>query len=1082
VGRRRATFLRFLAIFLVLLLLGTGALTLLVRHYFPPEEVARLLSDVLTDKTGYSVRISRIHFNLLRGFEIDNLCLRADRTHRKAPLDSVHVAQVTLRYSFWQLLHRILRVHTVEVDAPHAWLSLQPTQQPDTVRVDTSPETSRARSKLPVSVDLKRLSIRNFGITARLHQPQRVAELQTAGWNLELSGLNLKRTNSSLKFQHLSVQHPAGNLRVRVAADTFQISASLTTKVDFSLAGNYLPDSGRVSLSLLIRSDTLRILSPHRRLRVRNLPTLVALNTNGFLKVPLSQPVDSPRVRVSTPTFHVGFPTLTLRLLGSSLFNGHLSVRADSGGHDVSLSLGEASFPLNAWVHVLYQALPELATPLDSASLKNTALRLSFVELRGHGKKSPTESVSASLAGLVTAPRLFHPASQTAVESLRTDFDLAGSAVNSRLRKLDVHALALASGVATQTGTRFVSLNNVTLEVGATLDSTLWLHTADLDFEIDDALGGTAFVRSHWFTPGKRASLRGELQSRLRGLQIANLTDQPLHGRLDFHSVVRVPGDGSVQATASWLADSLVLETPEQPIAFPPLRGQFKGRGLFNPETRYTSLRNWQLWLPGFLVAQGDLRVLRDSVHVVLHRFRTQPGKIVDWARPLLPETSSDIVLGGTVGGAADLRFSRRQSALAGSLYVTDGLFAKPSSEFAAGQIRFSARFSGAFDSLGVNGTGRLDSLWLGSFGRRPLRGTTFRVIATVLPELALIRLDTVTAQHTPLGLFASGHGEISSATPDTQVVKLDYVFHVSADSFGPLGDVAQLRGVAAGDGRVRMFGDLLQVQGTIRPRSLCARLASGVELDTVAGKVSYDFWFDLSGEEPVFLADSPDEFPNSLREIQYASRRWLTPPGDTLYVRHIRFLRYRLESLRADVLARNGFVYVPFFRVNAYGGAVGGHLLLNYQNRTSLTGAFAADIQISRLNTALLNPARRRKNSYVTGTIRLRGQGFTPESLTNVRGLVQFTELGPTVADDILASLDPSGLNPGIRNTRRLLALGFRPLQMSFQLRQGYFYPSLKLKQPWFSPVRLSGGRIDMGRLPLEPFLRTAQAGGLSP
>ena len=734
------------------------------------------------------------------------------------------------------------------------------------------------------------------------------------------------------------------------------------------------------------------------------------------------------------------------------------------------------------WLRVARQALPAAFAELDSSSLASVSLALSFLELQGEGRNSPAETVTASLSGSVTAPFFSYPPSQTQVESLRTDFDLSGILARSRVRQLDLHTLVLAGGVAAFTGTRYVSLNNVTLDVGATLDSTLWLHTADLDFEIDDALGGTAFVRSHWFTPGPHSTLRGQVQTRVEGLQVTNLTEQPLHGRLDFRSTVRVPGDGSVRAVASWIADSLVLETPEQPIAFPPVRGQFEGRGRFNPVTRKASLRDWQLWLPGFLLARGDLDVIRDSVAVALRKLRVQPGRIVDWARPLLPGTSADLVLGGTVSSTATARFSPRTSAVAGSLLVVNGLFAQPRSEFTAGQIRFSGAFGGTFDSLSLAGEGLLDSLVLGSFGRRPLRHTRFDVLATLFPARSLIRLDSVVAEHTPLALRVQGAGEISTANPDTQVVKLGYGFSVAADSFGPLGDVAQLRGTARGHGQIQMFGDLLHVFGRVQPQALCARLNTGVELDTVAGDLGYDLWLDLSGEEPVFLVQDPADFPNPLREVRYSDWRWLAPPRDTLYVKHVRFLRYRLESLRADVVARNGFIYVPTFRVNAYGGAVGGRVLLDYRNRTSLTGAFAADIQISRLNTALLNPHRGRRTSYVTGTIRLRGQGFRPQDVANVRGLVQFTELGPTVADDILASLDPTGVNPGIRNTRRLLALGFRPLQMSFQLRQGYFYPSLKLKQPWFSPVRLSGGRIDMGRLPLEPFLRTAQAGGAGP
>jgi len=51
----------------------------------------------------------------------------------------------------------------------------------------------------------------------------------------------------------------------------------------------------------------------------------------------------------------------------------------------------------------------------------------------------------------------------------------------------------------------------------------------------------------------------------------------------------------------------------------------------------------------------------------------------------------------------------------------------------------------------------------------------------------------------------------------------------------------------------------------------------------------------------------------------------------------------------------------------------------------------------------------------------------------------------------------------------------------MTFVLRHGYLYPEIIFAQPWYFPMRLSGGKVELARIPLDMFLRSSNQGPAS-
>ena len=89
-----------------------------------------------------------------------------------------------------------------------------------------------------------------------------------------------------------------------------------------------------------------------------------------------------------------------------------------------------------------------------------------------------------------------------------------------------------------------------------------------------------------------------------------------------------------------------------------------------------------------------------------------------------------------------------------------------------------------------------------------------------------------------------------------------------------------------------------------------------------------------------------------------------------------------------------------------------------------------------------------------------------------DLEGTLEVTEIGSRVTQNLLNSIDPSGTDSSVRSVRKMISLGYKPNSISFQIRHGYFYPSIFFSQPWYSPIRIAGGKVSISRLPVKFIL----------
>ncbi len=193
-----------------------------------------------------------------------------------------------------------------------------------------------------------------------------------------------------------------------------------------------------------------------------------------------------------------------------------------------------------------------------------------------------------------------------------------------------------------------------------------------------------------------------------------------------------------------------------------------------------------------------------------------------------------------------------------------------------------------------------------------------------------------------------------------------------------------------------------------------------------------------------------------------------------TIKIERIVSGEYELNNAIVTAFFGNGRIEVPHFYLDVYNGNIGGWVSIDAANKKPENVSYKLSANVSGVNSAyLLARGTRSEESILNANTELYGSGLNVEQNFDIGGHFYITEIGSRFADNVLRSLDPEGKDSGIRTTRILMNRGFKPRLFTFEIRNGYCYPSVSFKQPWYFPIRLSGGQIEFGRIPLDYFIQ---------
>ncbi|MDZ7374149.1 MAG: hypothetical protein ONB23_09290 [candidate division KSB1 bacterium] len=1029
------------------------AAVLYVRMRWPPERIASELAQELSARLSRTVDLGHASFHLLRGFQFDSLRIgprKGEHPLQRSSLDSIFIERLVLRYNPWSLLQRRMLIHSIQIVHPFALVASRRVaagpQEPSPGPQPVVPVPA-ARS-LPLEIELVGVRLEGAALEwVAVGDDGLAFRVRTAGWDARLEGLRAPR--GPLAF---------GGLRARAGLACRQGSLEVEKPIGVCLG------AASLDVEFLAKLDSV---GAELDLRAE-IPRVELHGPIGPKAGPAQIIEEALRVRITGRAARADTAErLALELLEFTLLRA-LSLRGE-------LSAGEGAWHLRA--HSVDCRVDELAKVglswlsafrprLELSDLKNLRVSLDPIDVRGLGQDLVAMAVLE-----ISAPKL-----RLTEPPLRLTSVSLGCQSNVVLRggRWLGGELSLTGGVEScslRVNGRAQELRQVTLDVGCSLDSVRWPYQAHVHFEVREGFGGFAYLQSDWSTPNVRSSLRGTARAEIRRLRPQTLFDLPASGRVDLMASALLPGDRSIHVRGDWSVDSLLIPHPVEPVVLSPQRGQLRGMGSFDPERAELLLPAWELKMGRDLAARGGFRWSKRGYVLRIDTLGVNLGPIYAWLKPLLSGTAREADVAGQIRIEAEAGPAKGKPWLRGHLDITKGLFRRRDVGFASGQIQLTGDFTGEGCCVRLHGRGRVDSLWLESLGR-PIRGTQTDVVLRFNPRTRQVYLDTFRALNAALALVAEGGGEVKVSGQSRLCGTLRYKGVARPPDFAPITERMALKGCVEFGGGVDFAGDSLRFYGLASPRLASLELGNGIYVDSLQGSVRFDYLVDRSGREPVFLPQGEEAGRHVALWDDYRWRRAPEARLDTVWTTALRIGKYRLERLRAAVYCGGGVVLVPFFRVFGFDGSIGGRFLYDLRNATGWTGTLETEVQLSRLSSAALLREKADRSSLLSGSIQLRGKGLRPSDLSSYDGWVDFSRIGSDVADDILRSLDPLGTHRGIQSVRRLLRLGFRPTRMRFELHNGYLYPQIDLKQPWFAPLRLRGGRITTTRVPIEGLL----------
>jgi hypothetical protein len=189
--------------------------------------------------------------------------------------------------------------------------------------------------------------------------------------------------------------------------------------------------------------------------------------------------------------------------------------------------------------------------------------------------------------------------------------------------------------------------------------------------------------------------------------------------------------------------------------------------------------------------------------------------------------------------------------------------------------------------------------------------------------------------------------------------------------------------------------------------------------------------------------------------------------------------LGYQISDIYADLVIGNCRFDIPQLRMNLFGGNMIGNLLVNLGNGDPDAISYATTLQISSIDVSRFRRlgAEVEKGSKLSADFYLSGLGTSPEKLDDIvshlAGRLNITKIEKKVASNLLQTLDPKGTDAGIQRMRFLLKTGWNVRQITFEMKNGFIYASLKPVKPWFAPFTLPT-TLDFARLPIRYFLET--------
>ncbi len=1050
--KKRRAVKRLLRVFLALFIGLPLLFYILVFLLIDKKQTSRFLSAQLTAATGQTVYFDKVKLYPLGGLDIHNVRIGAPEDTAGIYPPLFEMEKLLVRFRLLPLFVRRLEIYRIHVESPKLHLSPPDSEQyaSDKDIKEVPAHDSSAASALPLAMGLEKLVLNNFDFSMEFSGNEALRRLSVNGLFLDISGIHIPR---DIADNYSSVK---GNLRLFSRQSRFIMEnaygkqvQNLGLDINTSVHENHWALSGDLSLK------------PEE-----GMPELSLLfDIAGY---GMADSVNCRNISLQFSDYTL------LRVKGQALNI------TDSGLMDFDFSAD--TWPAFAIVQDMVSWIPEPWKPEMPDFEYDGRVNL----LRGSAR-GPIDDLTVHFETRLDSARLYMPEARIAGNGISFFCRAGGILKNGKLSSGQMTSELLSDSIVIAlSDTALLHVHPVSVFMEIFPDSMFMPAAGNVTANIGHILSGSVNLKTEWTAPDmdtrglNAVRVNGNLAAENLLLNALPIPDNTLNGRVD----ISLPFNGA--GLRGWKA---LLEIKSSPVNYilneiqetaPPLLLMAdihaENDSLFNQLDVLSFSLKFQDILSAFCSGRfssqsGNFSVSMDSLFINNSALAA-----------LLPIQMKEDMEGLTFGGRELLSGNIEGRILPDTVLI-----------FTEGRLAFqNIRVDMPAQNMNIDKTNGL-FLWKG--GLEALEGQiSFSSDMLNMPDLredaysfdiagtwSIKSLDTLkSALHitsADLGLKMNSEAKLSGLQSKPEFyAQAD--MHYFTDTHTEIMD----KFFSKGDMRIslRVHSDYTEnglpywfAGGNLLIDSLSIAVDTVFVCGLIEGNIPFETRFDPAASSFIRSANARPVSWQSFEQRRYIYQS-LMPQIGQIKIADIRFDRYDIPSGEINIYIRDGFFQSPHFMVNILDGNLAGSFLLDPGALTAESMSYEIRAQASRINSASLVQMRRgkREKTELSASMVFTGKGLDPDKDMDINGFFHITEMGPQFAATLLRGLDPQGKDSGMRMTRRFLEMGWRPQLFSMEAKHGYVYPSLALRQPWYSPLRLPQ-KLEYGRIPLAFFLR---------
>ena len=1060
---------------------------ILFRIFFPPDKIREIANQVVQDNINRQLTIGKVSVNPFTGFEISNIHLYKHpgdslQINDVFPVESATIEKVVLKYSLRQIFSKKVHINQVIVESPFLEIYVQSAPQ------DTIPDSkpmgnplavldSLVLPNLPVSFSLKILKITDAKFSLHTADSSLVQSIQLGNIGLYLKDMNIPKGNLVDEKEQIS-----GNMQLVCnktdfsftqftnGTETLSLQNQLDLKVDVDIQGFSIP---KLLLDLNVENIVFK-----------------SVDLKPMEKIEFPFPINLyVKANASLDEKNIAINPLTLSVDSQQWLELNTRVDSLSTNPKLDLEFSGGRIKIEQLLELATIIVPDSMLPTLYLHNKDSQIEIKKLTAKGPVPIEPEKSYSPITFAANIALNDFGVTvnyGEMEIENLNLGAQTNGS--------LDINGLkGLTGSISANYDSLYLALNDTfqvytgaaDIQVASNIGADLLPQSVNGTIKIQNALG--AVITGDFDLLGSSfAELRGTGDFTVSNFNTTKIPDLPVQTTCGLSAHLQMSSLDSISSSISATTDSLVLIQPNDQLVFPPI--DFKANLIASTEPTFqnASVKNMTIQLNDLLFANLNAKVEevgKKGFWVNLENATVNHNAIFKWIPQQYKAPLEELVFTGqttlTASGSGKIDGENL-------LYN-----AKADANINITQVKYPP----VFISLGglnldlaataSSKTGLLADLSI------LIDSTT---VATVRPEPFLANklslqvkssdFKTITAKEGKLEIPSLAASAIFDATvdslPSNPFISANLELTQESMEVIPITRELGLNGKTVAKVAVKMDTSLMDVSAHMVTKNLNIFLPAETTVNDIECDIHAHQQINLVSGELISRADHIFKTPSiSTVDYQLFKNYYhnVVPNISTISIKSVNAAGYGVENIFMEAFIGEGLFEVPILSANVYGGNVAGRISLDLAGGDPNKMHYELSTTFSNINSALLLPGKVDKGDEgtINANLNMTGKGVDPNGRINLDGYFYITRIGPKVADNMLRSLDPEGVDFGIKMTRLLINQGFKPKLFTFMIRNNYFYPTVEFNQPIYFPVRISSGKVELNRMPANFFIQNA-------